>query len=886
MQKQVLLVDGSGYFFRAFHGLPPLMSPEGKPSGAVFGVLNMLRRLEQAYVDAHIVIVFDPPGPTYRHGIFSDYKANRSRMPDDLSVQIEPLYRLLRARGYPVCIVPGQEADDVIGTLARHYVNSGSSVIIATGDKDFTQLVSEQVVLLDTMQQRVLTREGVYKKFGVYPEQIIDYLALVGDASDNIPGVPKVGPKTAVKWLTAYGDMATLIEHAGQLKGKVGLYFQEAISKIPLYQALVTICQTVELPFDWRQLKRTTEDVAALERGSRELGFSTWLKDLGYVRSFSIIPMPIFVEDIDQLRHVCASLRSERPVGISFYVESISSEVSALPTLCALAIAQDKHHYFCALYSHDGIISLASHQVLAVLCDTVLSRCPVVVQEGKLLQRFCIAQGFDLPFVHDLSVILYGIQGPGKLSLPVAANMFLQVGAPARDEVLGRGAKRLDFMQMKVLDLASLLVHEALLMQRIFIHIQAHEWYTDCTVKSLYETIDQPLTGVLARMEQRGVMLDLAVLLKLSQEVSVQINQLYQQAFALAGRKFNPASVKQLQILLYDELGLPIYEKTPKGDPSTSESALTHLSTQFALPRVILEIRSLAKLKSTYIDALPMVVCGSRVHCIFQQTITATSRLSCQSPNLQNIPVRTEAGRAVRCAFIAPRGFQLVSFDYSQIELRIMAHISKDTMLSQAFVKDLDIHSHTAAEIFKLDLQSVGMAERRVAKMINFGLIYGMSAFGLAKQLGVDRGTAQAYIDQYFLRYPGVKIYMDTTRAQAVQDGYVKTVLGRKIYLPDIHSKKAAIRKAAERAAINAPMQGTAAEMIKLAMLNVQPLLQAYMGNIYLIVQVHDELIFEIHETLIETLVPKISDIVVSVMQLDIPLFVHVKVGNNWGELQ
>lgn len=877
MQKQVVLVDGSGYLFRAFHALPPLTNPEGVPSGAVYGVMNMLRRLDQDYPDAEIVVVFDPPGPTVRHDVFPEYKANRGKMPDDLSVQIAPLHRLIQAKGYPLCIMPKQEADDVIGTLARLYVQSGAMVIICTGDKDFAQLVCEDIILLDTMRDQLLDEKGVYHKFGVHPHQIVDYLALIGDTSDNIPGVMKVGPKTAVKWLATYGDLASIIDHAAELKGKVGEYFQAAIPDLPLYQRLVTICQTLDLPFDWQQLIRQTQDTGVLSASYKELGFRTWLKEL----DMPDLKKPsefVWIDNLAVLKDRCQGVDAESVVGLSFYEDPLSAESVIAVGVC------DTHGAFivpCSIM-HGVDVFCPWLDVLNIFQETIFQVAQVVLIEAKPFYKQLLSHGYQLTHrFHDLTVLAYAIKGPSRLSLSDLVAAYLGDSFSSRDDALGKGAKRLVSSALTRDQLGALLSDEAIAQRNLWQVMRD----LDAEAYRLYDEIDAPLTQILASMEARGVCIDLVLFSTQSDEMAEVIERLTQSAHQLAGQSFNPASVKQLQAILYDHLGLPVIEKTPKGDPSTSESVLMALGNTFELPRVILELRSVSKLKSTYVDALPALAKQGRVHCSFQQTTTATGRLSCQNPNLQNIPIRSEAGRAVRKGFIAPTGYRLVSFDYSQIELRIMAHISKDPALVEAFSVGADVHNSTAAEIFSMSTDEVGPNERRIAKVINFGLIYGMSAFGLAKQLDIDRSTAQAYIDRYFDRYPLVRSYMAEIRAQAIKDGYVRTVLGRKIYLPDIKHQKVSIRKAAERAAINAPMQGTAAELIKCAMIRVADELSSFGDDAYLIIQVHDELIFEVKSEMVDRFLPRVREAMTSVLKLDVPLVVNHAVGDRWGQM-
>lgn len=887
MQQQIVLVDGSGYLFRAFHALPPLTNAQGQPTGAVFGVMNMLRRLEQTYAQAKLVVVFDPPGPTQRHAIFPQYKANRTQMPDDLKVQIEPLHRLVKAKGYPLCVMPGQEADDVIGTLARRYVDSGAQVVIATADKDFAQLVSSEITLVDTMRQRVLDREGVYEKFGVFPEQIIDYLALIGDASDNIPGIAKVGPKTAVKWLQQYQNIEGLVANVDKIKGKVGESLRASLDDLPLYQQLVTISQDLALPFADEVLTVVNEDHEQLKHWYQQLGFKTWLKEIDQPQKQ---PQLTFkqVKDFLHLREVCDNFCKNKHdvIGVACYVESVGQALSF--KLSAIAMVQGTQRYWLPLTAFSDCEAICDDaKMWQLFSATIFSDCYVVFQDAKWVLRALLQH--NLPVMKnffDVTVMAYTAFGPDRIDLSGLSSRFLaRDDVPSRDDALGKGAKRLLCKQMTADVLGACLVDEANLLTNVFTAFCDEVWSKDDQVKRLYQTVDGCLISVLAQMEHRGALLDLDLLAEQSTHLSTKLETLNAQAYQLAGQVFNTASVKQLQTILFDQLGLPVLEKTPKGDPSTSESVLAMLGEQFVLPKTILEIRSLSKLKSTYVDALPKLAQTGRVHCHFQQAVTSTGRLSCQNPNLQNIPIRTESGRAVRQAFIAPAGFQLVAFDYSQIELRIMAHISGDQTLSEAFLSGQDVHQRTAAELFSMSVDDVGPQERRVAKVINFGLIYGMSAFGLAKQLGVDRVTAQAYMDRYFERYPGVRAYMDSVRQRAIQDGYVETVLGRKIHFPDIKHAKAAVRKAAERAAINAPMQGTAAELIKLSMLAVEDWMRDYSDMTFMTIQVHDELVFEIKNDFVATAVNKITTLMESVYQFDVPLVVNAKQGLNWADV-
>lgn len=889
VQKTLVLVDGSGYLFRAFHALPPLTNSEGMPTGAVYGVLNMLRRLAKQYPDADTAVFFDPPGKTQRHDLFPEYKANRGSMPEDLVVQIKPLQDLIRAQGYPLNVVPGYEADDVIATVAKKACESGLAVVIVTGDKDFAQLVDGSLTLVDTMYNKHYNRESVKEKFGVYPEHVTDYLALVGDTSDNIPGVEKVGPKTALKWLDTYGDLAGVIKNSAFISGKVGENLRRSLENLRLYKQLVTIDRDVPLPFSLVDLSPNQADDKFLQEQYLHLGFKAWHKELQGQRSYSHVAYMLVSQPAQCQGMVTVISQMRGPVAILGLSDTkhYGAEVNGL------ALVVGKHAFYVPIATNQDQDNQETGITWSKLVDFFKpllqqsDRLWVGVDVKTLLRRFFENGAIFSGSIYDISVMGYVQAGPGRLSLPAMALDFLKKSIPEQEEIFGKGAKLKTVSEVGVDNCAQYLIshaQQALGLYDYFSHLWTGE--KSANVK-IYDTVEKPLVSILAQMENKGVLIDQDYLLNMSQGMQVRLVQLEQDARAQAGVDFNLASPKQLQEVLYDKLGLSILEKTPTGMPSTSESVLSQLAELHPLPGLLLEHRSLAKLKSTYVDALPRCVSPvtGRVHCAFQQTVTATGRLSCTDPNLQNIPIRTEDGRKIRQAFIASPRSCLVGLDYSQIELRIMAHISQDVGLLDAFSRGADVHRRTACDVFGVSEDSVSSEQRRFAKVINFGLIYGMSAYGLARQLAVSRDQAQGYIDAYFQQYPGVKQYMQNTRDFAREHGYVETLLGRKLYLPDISAQQAPIRKQAERAAINAPMQGTASELIKLSMHAVQKVLSNYPNQAFLILQVHDELVFEVDEHVVEDFIPQVKHAMESVMQLRVPLLVSTGVGSTWGKL-
>jgi DNA polymerase-1 len=899
-QKPLLmLVDGSSYLFRAYHALPPLTNSKGEATGALVGVINMLRKLIADYQPSNIGVVFDAPGKTFRNDLYADYKANRPPMPDDLREQIEPLHEIIRAMGLPLIIEPGVEADDVIGTLAAEATRDGVETVISTSDKDLAQLVSEHVTLVNTMSDTKSDRQGVIDKFGVAPEQIVDYLALVGDTSDNIPGVPKCGPKTAAKWLAEYGDIDNLVANADSIKGKIGENLRASLEQIPLSRELTTIKTDVELhesipdlvatPPDTQKLREwyqhiesnrllatldeeapTAAEAAPEVKPPAELKYETILMQDDFERwldKLSAAELVCLDTETTSLDYMQAEI-----VGLSFSVEA--GEACYIPVAHNYPGAPDQLDRDMVLATLKPLLENAS---VAKVGQHLKYDMNVLANAGINLQGVAYDTMLE-SYVYDSTATRHDMDS--------LAQTYLNLKTIKFEEVAGKGAKQLTFDQVPLEQAAPYAAEDAditlRLHQAIWPKLSAEKG-----PKSVFETIEIPLVPVLSRIECTGVRVDAAMLVKQSGELATRMHKLEEQAYAIAGRPFNVGSPKQIGQIFFEELGLPVISKTPKGAPSTAESVLQELADQgHELPQVILNHRGLAKLRSTYTDKLPdMVDPGTgRVHTSYHQAVAATGRLSSSDPNLQNIPVRTEEGRRIRQAFIPEDGYRMVAADYSQVELRIMAHLSGDKTLMKAFSDKLDVHRATAAEVFGVTPDDVTSDQRRSAKAINFGLIYGMSAFGLAKQLGVERSVAQEYVDLYFERYPGVREFMDSIRADAHQNGYVETVFGRRLYLPEINSRNGMRRAAAERTAINAPMQGTAADIIKLAMLDVDGWIRHEQPDVRMIMQVHDELVFEVAEGQIDSAVEQISRRMSHAAELKVPLVVDVGIGNNWDE--
>ena len=894
-RPKLVLVDGSSYLYRAYHALPPLTNSSGTPTGAVHGVLNMLNKLAREEPDAHFAVVFDAPGKTFRDDLFEDYKANRPPMPDDLRVQVDPILAAVEGMGLPLLRIKGVEADDVIGTLCRQARNAGMDVLVSTGDKDMAQLVEDGVLLVNTMSDTTLDRDGVKAKFDVYPEQIIDYLALVGDSSDNIPGVPKVGPKTAAKWLGEYSSAEEIIENAESIKGKVGESLRDNIDQLNLSRELATIRQDVELPQGPESMTRKSANVDVLRKLYGELELRTLLRQLGEAEP----AQPKKAEPVERGNYETVVEQKSLDRWLKKIDEAglvaVDTETNSLNYMQAelvgisLAVKPGEAAYIPVAHDYPGAPDQLDRDAVLGALKPFLEN-PDKHKVGHHLK-------YDAHVFARYDVALRGMQFDTMLESYVlnsvatrhdmdsTARHYLGVETIHYEDVAGKGAKQLTFNQVDLQQAAPYAAEDADITLRLHEHLQAELEKTE-TLRRVYTDIEQPLVPVLLAVEENGVLLDQSMLKKQSGELATSMQELQEEAHELAGGPFNLGSPKQLQQILFDQLELPVIRKTPKGQPSTAEDVLQELAEEYDLPRVILEYRSLSKLKSTYTDKLPLQVDPGtgRIHTSYHQAVAATGRLSSTDPNLQNIPIRTPEGRRIRQAFVPPKGSVMLAADYSQIELRIMAHLSGDKGLLGAFADGRDIHQATASEVFEVPLDNVSQNQRRSAKAINFGLMYGMSPFGLAKQLGIGRGEAQEYVNLYFDRYPGVRSFMDNTRDRAHEDGFVETVFGRRLYLPDISNRNYQRRQYAERSAINAPMQGTAADIIKRAMLTVHDWLCSDKPPARMIMQVHDELVFEVDKNAVDEVSAEITRLMNGAATLDVPLAVDVGVGKNWDE--
>ena len=898
-----ILVDGSSYLFRAYHAMPNLSNSKGEATGAIYGVINMLRRLLGEYKPEQIAVVFDTKGKTFRHDMYKEYKANRPPMPDDLAEQIQPIHEIIRAMGLPLIAVPGVEADDVIGTLARQAEAAGIETIISTGDKDMAQLVDAHVHLINTMNDSYMDRDGVIEKFGIPPERIIDYLALIGDTSDNVPGVPKVGPKTAVKWLAEYDSLQNIMQRADEFKGKVGEYLRDTLEQLPLSRDLVTIKCDVALAETPQNLNRNTPDQDRLRELFSRYEFNTWLKQLGGGNHDSTDDGNSVVDD-------------SRDEIVEIKYDTILSEKDLSAWLKRLATAE-----LFAFDTETTSLDYMQAEIVGVSFSDTQGQAayiplahdypgaPVQLDRDKVLQQLKplledaskkkVGQNlkYDMNVLANYDIALKGIEHDTMLEsyvlnstssrhdMDTLALKHLNVQTIHFEDVAGKGVKQLTFNDVDIEQASPYAAEDADITLRLH-KVLWPQLEKAASLKNVYNDLEVPLVSVLSSIERNGVLINPELLAIQSREMSKRILELEQQAHELAGEVFNLGSPKQLQQILFEKQNLPVISKTPKGKPSTAESVLQELAEEYELPKTILEYRGLSKLKSTYTDTLPEMIARQtgRVHTSYHQAVAATGRLSSSDPNLQNIPIRNEEGRRIRKAFIAPKGYKLLAADYSQVELRIMAHLSGDESLLRAFSEGADIHSATAAEVFGVSLDAVSKDQRRSAKAINFGLIYGMSAFGLAKQLDVGRAEAQTYIDLYFARYPGVKKFMDNIRDSARDKGYVETVFGRRLYLPDINARNGQRRQYAERTAINAPMQGTAADIIKRAMIDIHQELQTGKYDARMIMQVHDELVFEVAEAQVEKTSNMIQQKMSQAADLKVPLVVDVGIGDNWEE--
>ncbi len=926
--KKFVLVDGSYYMYRAYHGMPELNNGKGEPTGAIFGVINMLRKLFNEYQPDYLAVVFDAKGKTFRNEMYAEYKAHRPPMPEDLVCQIAPIHDIIRALGLPLLIIDNVEADDVIGTLATQASEQGLMTYISSGDKDLAQLVDDHVHLVNTMNNTVLDRAGVVEKYGVPPSSIIDYLALMGDSSDNVPGIPKVGPKTAVKWLAEHGSLQEIVDHADEIKGKVGESLRAHLEQLYLSKQLVTLKLDVDLEFKPHELVQTEPDKEALRDAYSHWQFRSWLSELDKTDTDDTEtnnkgPGQVPVKPVNDRAKRKETANAPTPVqkkplnikttdkreyetiltsdALDRWLEKLEqsdlfafdTETTSLDYMQAqlvgvsFSVEAGEAAYVPVAHDYEGAPKQLSREMVLEKLRPLLEDPNKLKLGHNLKYDKNILANYDINLVgiaHDSMLQSYVIDSTAnRHDMDTLALNYLQRTTTHYEDVAGKGSKQIPFNQVAVEEAAPYAAEDAditlQLHQNLWPELQQNK-----KLQHVYETLEIPLLSVLSQIERNGVMVDADMLGQQSHELESRLGELEQQAHDQAKQTFNIGSPKQIQKILYEDMQLPILAKTPKGQPSTAESVLQELAQDYDLPRLILEYRSLSKLKSTYTDKLPGQINAStgRVHTSYHQAVAATGRLSSSDPNLQNIPIRTEEGRRIRQAFIAPENCVLLAADYSQIELRIMAHLSQDKGLLEAFSQNEDIHRKTAAEVFATTTDEVSNDQRRAAKAINFGLIYGMSPFGLAKQLGITRGEAKDYIDRYFKHYPDVKNYMEITREQAREQGYVETVFGRRLYLPEINARNAARRQYAERTAINAPMQGTAADIIKRAMIDIQNYLNKNYPDIKLIMQVHDELVFEIPENKVKMLEPEIRNIMTHAVELSVPLQVDIGTGNNW----
>ncbi|CAE6699510.1 DNA polymerase I [Paraburkholderia aspalathi] len=902
--KTLLLVDGSSYLYRAYHAMPDLRGPEGGPTGALYGMINMLRRMRKEVTAEYSACVFDAKGKTFRDDWYADYKANRPSMPEDLARQIEPIHVAVRALGWPLLMIEGVEADDVIGTLSTEAEKRGMNVIVSTGDKDLAQLVSDHVTLINTMTNEKLDREGVIAKFGVPPERIIDYLSLIGDTVDNVPGVEKCGPKTAIKWLTQYETLDGIVAHADEIKGAVGDNLRRALDFLPMAKKLVTVERQCDLTGHIVSIEESLESRPESREELRDVftrnGFKTWLREVEVAEVVegpeTDVPPALTV---DHERHYDTVQTWEQ---LDAWLEKINAaELTAFDTettsldpmtaqIVGLSFSVEPGYAAYVPVAHrgpDAPVQLPRDDVLAKLKPWLESADHKKVgQHMKYDEQVLANYGIEMRGVeHDTLLESYVLESHRTHDMDSLALRHLGIKTIKYEEVAGKGASQIGFDEVALETAAEYAAEDAditlRLHQALYPQVAAEK-----TLDYVYRDIEVPTSRVLRKMERTGVLIDAEKLRAQSSEIATRLIQLESEAYVLAGGEFNLGSPKQIGQIFFEKLELPVVKKTPSGAPSTDEEVLQKLAEDYPLPKILLEHRGLSKLKSTYTDKLPRMVNAEtgRVHTNYAQAVAVTGRLASNDPNLQNIPVRTGEGRRIREAFIAPPGHKLVSADYSQIELRIMAHISGDESLLRAFSQGEDIHRATAAEIFSVTPLEVSNDQRRVAKVINFGLIYGMSAFGLAANLGITRDAAKLYIDRYFARYPGVARYMDETRLSAKSKGYVETAFGRRLWLPEINGGNGPRRQAAERAAINAPMQGTAADLIKLSMIAVQKWIEESKVGTRMIMQVHDELILEVPDAELSDVRKRLPELMCGVAALKVPLVAEVGAGLNWEE--
>ena len=900
--KTLLLIDGSSYLYRAFHAMPDFRNKTGFPTGVIYGVLNMLQNTHKKYESSYSVCVFDAKGKTFRNDIYSEYKANRPKMPDDLSIQIAPLHKAIKAMGWPIYIKEGVEADDVIGTLAKKANEENISVTISTGDKDLAQLVNNKTALVNTMTNEYLDIEGVKSKFGVGPDLIIDYLTIIGDKADNIPGVEKVGPKTALKWLNEFNSLDNIIKNSEKISGAVGENLKSALDWLPIAKDLISIRSELDIEVSWDQFKKSPEDKNALKKMYQEFNFSSWLKnidskeidisqeapDQNVDTEFNNQKNYMLIQNTTDLKKWINQIKKEKLFSID--TETTSLEVMNAK-LVGISISLKKGEAAYIPVNHMG--AAENEQINE---DEVIDLFKPILEDGSITK---IGQNikYDAHIFLNLGIKMHGINEDTMLmSYVINSNeshgmnklsqKYLGHECISYESLVGSGVKQLSFDQININDALDYAAEDADVTFQLY-HVLKDQLKKEKKLLAIYEKFEIPSMKTLIEIERNGVLIDANLLNQQSQKIGEELINIENKAFELAGQPFNLASPKQLREILFEKLQIKPLKKTPTGTPSTSEEVLQELAKDYPLPKILLEYRTLAKLKSTYTDKLPLMINQStgRIHTSYNQAVAVTGRLASSDPNLQNIPIKSPEGRKIREAFIAKPDFSILSADYSQIELRILAHLSKDSGLIQAFKDNKDIHTITASEIFNTKIEKITSEQRRYAKIINFGLIYGMGAFGLAKNLNITRGDAQNYIQEYFNKYPTVLQYMEESKQFAREHGYVETYFGRRLWLPEINSSNGLRKAGAERAAINAPMQGTAADLIKLAMIEVQQWIHAN-SNLkgQMIMQVHDELVFEVPNTEVDIFIKEIPQIMQNVAKLDIPLTVEINAGKNWEE--
>ncbi|MDG2253158.1 MAG: DNA polymerase I [Methylophilaceae bacterium] len=899
--KKLLLVDGSSYLYRAFHAMPDFRSLDNQPTGVIYGVLNMLRHIHKKYPSDYSVCIFDAKGKTFRNDIYPDYKANRPKMPEELAIQIEPLKEAIEAMGFPILIRSGVEADDVIGTLSKKANQDNIEVVISTGDKDLAQLVNEKTKLINTMTNEVLDIEGVKNKFGIPPELIVDYLTIIGDKVDNVPGVDKVGPKTALKWLEKYKTLASIIENADQITGSVGENLRKTKKWLSTGKDLITIKSDLDIQVTWNELSRKPQNKELLTSLYKRFNFSSWLKDLDqtnaeslsisepdkekYITNFVDTKDYILINTEDALEDLTKLINKVKLFSLDTETTSLNPMTAKL---VGISISINPGTGFYIPISHQdrnyeqlSISLINKHLKLTLENQSILKIGQNIKYDAHIFLNYGITlKGID----NDTMLMSYILESNESHGMDKLSLKYLNHQCISYESLVGKGVNQITFDQVSIDDAVQYAAEDADVTLQLYNHLKVL-LEKEKSLLSIYQNIEIPAMKALIKIERNGVLIDDKILQDQSHVIGQKLIKLEKKAHELGGQPFNLSSPKQLQEILFGKLGIKPLKKTPTGTPSTSEDVLSELAADYPLPKLILEYRGLAKLKSTYTDKLPKMIneITGRVHTSYNQAVAITGRLASSDPNLQNIPIRTEDGRKVREAFIARQGYKILSADYSQIELRIMAHLSKDQRLIEAFKNNEDIHKITAAEIFSCDLSNVSPEQRRYAKVINFGLIYGMSAFGLAKNLNIERVAAQNYIEKYFSRYPSVRNYMEQAKQSAKENGFVETYFGRRLWVPEINGSNGIRRAAAERAAINGPMQGTAADLIKMAMNAVDNWIkQSKEITGIMIMQVHDELVFEVPESEVNKFKKNITDLMENVAKLDVPLKVDIGIGENW----